>query len=650
MSFKLISADVLAFGKLKNFHFDFCDGLNLLCEKNGFGKSTFASFVKAMFYGIGASKKSDLEQNDLKHYQPYNSTEKFGGSLRFVYSDRAFRVERFFGNTPKEHTFKLYDDSTNKLLQNGVDDKQGELGLRLFGLNAEAFERCLYLPQKEVVVASNDSFVQKLSNLAENTTEQNNCQKACDALTKFYKLYKLDKGDGGILSDLKRQKETKLRQLEESRLTQQRIEKLNQSIIDCALGLEKTDARRQELEQKEQNIQNQLAKMANLSAVKQIEVQIADKETEKTALTRQIQQLELPQNPLVAPILPQTLSGDGETSFKAKSNKTFLTLKIILLALLAVSVGAFFISPFVGVILFAVVAISLAVVFVLDKKATKKSKAEADEQLKRQKELQEEQLDEYQRQKAEYESYLAKKAQVDELKLRLTAVQMSQNDLKQQIKAIAPNGAQELILAESEYLFEQKELKKQQEENDRQYDFFKSKLAEDKKELVMREERFCLPSQIEGEIEQLTAEITQAQTKYSCAKKAVELLKKAKENLTQGYLPKLNDLLNKNLCQLSNFDFEQATVDANFEVKVLEGGQMREVGYLSVGCREICSFALRLSLMQCIYDKDLPFVVLDDPFVNFDKQNFKSAIDLLKKLSQNTQVVYLTCWDRFLNE
>ena len=45
-----------------------------------------------------------------------------------------------------------------------------------------------------------------------------------------------------------------------------------------------------------------------------------------------------------------------------------------------------------------------------------------------------------------------------------------------------------------------------------------------------------------------------------------------------------------------------------------------------------------------------PFVVLDDPFVNFDKQNFKSAIDLLKKLSQNTQVVYLTCWDRFLNE
>lgn len=650
MSFKLISADVLAFGKLKNFHFDFYDGFNVLCEKNGFGKSTFASFVKAMFYGIGSSKKNDLEQNDLKHYQPYNSTEKFGGSLRFVYSDRAFRVERFFGNTPKEHTFKLYDDSANKLLQNGVDDKQGELGLRLFGLNAEAFERCLYLPQKEVVVSSNDSFVQKLSNLAENTTEQNNCQKACDTLTKFYKLYKLDKGDGGILSDLKRKKETMQRQLEESRLTQQRIDKLNQSIVECTLGLEKTDARRLELEQKEQNIQNQLAKTGSLSAVKQIEAQIADKETEKQLLARQIHQLELPQNPPVEPMLPQTLSGDGETSFKAKSNKTFLTLKIILLALLAVSAGVFFASAVVGVILFAVSAVSLAAVFVADKKALKKSKAEAEEQVKRQKKLQSEQLDEYERRRAEYESYLAKKAQAEELTLKLTALQMSQNDLEQQIKAIAPDGTEELTLAESKWTSAQKELKKQQEENSRQYDLFKSKLVEDKKELIMREERFCLPSQIEGEIEHLSSEITQAQTKYSCAKKAVELLKKAKENLTQSYLPKLNGLLNKNLAQLSNFDFEQATVDANFEVKVLESGQMREVGYLSTGCREICDFALRLSLMQCIYGSDLPFVVLDDPFVNFDKQNFDSAINLLKKLSQDTQIVYLTCLDRFERE
>ena len=196
---KLISAHVDSFGKLKDFDFNFCDGINILRQKNGFGKSTFASFIKAMFYGIGNSKKTDLAQNDHKHYTPFNTTTKFGGSLKFEHSGRVFRVERFFGNTPKEHTFKLYDDNTNKLIQNGMDENQGELGYRIFGLDADAFERCLYLPQKEVVVCSNDSFMQKLTNIAENTTDQNNCRKATEVLTKFYKNYKLDKGEGGIL-------------------------------------------------------------------------------------------------------------------------------------------------------------------------------------------------------------------------------------------------------------------------------------------------------------------------------------------------------------------------------------------------------------------------------------------------------------------
>ena len=139
---KLLSAHVDSFGKLKNFKFDFCDGLNVLREKNGFGKSTFATFIKAMFYGIGNTKKADLSQNDHKHFQPFNSTTKFGGTLCFEHLGKVYRIERFFGNTPKEHTFKLYDDRTNKLLQNGVDEIHGELGYRLFGLDGDAFERC----------------------------------------------------------------------------------------------------------------------------------------------------------------------------------------------------------------------------------------------------------------------------------------------------------------------------------------------------------------------------------------------------------------------------------------------------------------------------------------------------------------------------
>lgn len=81
--------------------------------------------------------------------------------------------------------------------------------MRLFGIDGDAFERCLYLPQRDVVVENNDSFVSKLSNLAENTTEKNNFQKASKALSDFCRNFKLLKGEGGSLADLSRQKEEK---------------------------------------------------------------------------------------------------------------------------------------------------------------------------------------------------------------------------------------------------------------------------------------------------------------------------------------------------------------------------------------------------------------------------------------------------------
>ena len=54
---KLISCHIDAFGKLKNVDFDFNDEMNVFYEKNGFGKTTLAHFIKAMFYSLPASSK-----------------------------------------------------------------------------------------------------------------------------------------------------------------------------------------------------------------------------------------------------------------------------------------------------------------------------------------------------------------------------------------------------------------------------------------------------------------------------------------------------------------------------------------------------------------------------------------------------------------
>ena len=51
----------------------------------------------------------------------------------------------------------------------------------------------------------------------------------------------------------------------------------------------------------------------------------------------------------------------------------------------------------------------------------------------------------------------------------------------------------------------------------------------------------------------------------------------------------------------------------------------------------------RPALATCMPGKKQPFLLLDDPFVNLDDARTKRALELLQKISQQRQVVYLVC-------
>ncbi|MBR0189094.1 MAG: AAA family ATPase, partial [Clostridia bacterium] len=126
---KLISCYVSSFGTLKDFSYDFTGGLNVVKEENGWGKSTFAAFIKAMFYGLDDAKRG-IEDNERKRFAPWNSTDKFGGNLVFEWKGQNFKIERFFGAKSSDDTVKLYDLATNKVYTEGsaVDN----IGKRVF--------------------------------------------------------------------------------------------------------------------------------------------------------------------------------------------------------------------------------------------------------------------------------------------------------------------------------------------------------------------------------------------------------------------------------------------------------------------------------------------------------------------------------------
>ena len=156
---KLLRCHIENFGVLSGFDQEFAEGLNVLCRENGFGKSTLAAFIKAMFYGLPKSRTRSLTENERKRYDPWQGG-KYGGFLEFEYQGVQYRVTRYFGK--KEDSFALYD-LTNRTESTRFTENLGE---DLFQLDADAFARSTFVPQMSGRdVTATTSIRTKLTNL-----------------------------------------------------------------------------------------------------------------------------------------------------------------------------------------------------------------------------------------------------------------------------------------------------------------------------------------------------------------------------------------------------------------------------------------------------------------------------------------------------
>ena len=133
--------------------------------------------------------------------------------------------------------------------------------------------------------------------------------------------------------------------------------------------------------------------------------------------------------------------------------------------------------------------------------------------------------------------------------------------------------------------------------------------------------------------------------RYEVADEVSKLLEQAKDNLSSGYLPRLCDRCSALLQEITQGNFA-VVVDRSFTVSIRENGQTKPMSEFSRGIREITLLCFRVALSELLYDGALPFVIIDDAFVNFDEDNFTRATTLLKKLSAHAQVIYFTCHNR----
>lgn len=68
---KLIACHINNFGKLSDLNINFNDGVNVINQPNGWGKSTLAAFLKAMLYGFDTKKEPGAFERERKLYKPW---------------------------------------------------------------------------------------------------------------------------------------------------------------------------------------------------------------------------------------------------------------------------------------------------------------------------------------------------------------------------------------------------------------------------------------------------------------------------------------------------------------------------------------------------------------------------------------------------
>ena len=264
---KLLKCHVDNFGKLSNYDYEFTGGPNTIQEPNGFGKSTLAAFIKAMFYGFTNDRKQSVIENERKKYSPWQGGS-YGGYLEFEFEGINYRVKRTFGEKASKDNFSLRDILNHKEIS-GFSEKLGE---ELFQLDSKSFMRSVYMSQaKETDTIVTTSIQTKLSNLVDNTDDMNNYDSAMISLKDARMAYQKFRGSGGSIYDM----QNKISSLE-SRLIDAKAKKI--PLKEITKEVENLNEQKEKQEKEISLIRDKITKASKQQGDKALREQFVDLE------------------------------------------------------------------------------------------------------------------------------------------------------------------------------------------------------------------------------------------------------------------------------------------------------------------------------------------------------------------------------------
>ena len=83
--------------------------------------------------------------------------------------------------------------------------------------------------------------------------------------------------------------------------------------------------------------------------------------------------------------------------------------------------------------------------------------------------------------------------------------------------------------------------------------------------------------------------------------------------------------------------------NSDLKVNIESDGLLYDENFLSTGFSELVDFCTKLALVDCMFENEKPSLILDEPFSNLDETKTQKALNLLKELSREYQIIYFSC-------
>ena len=695
---KLIECYIENFGKLSAYRLKFNDGMNSYVYENGYGKTTLTEFIKAMLYGLSDTKKTDISENDRRHYLPWGGGI-CGGWLSFSANGKNYRVERSFGAKAQDDTFAIYDLALGK----ETSDYTENLGRELFGIDRDGFLRTVFLSERNLSGKNeNKSISEKLSDttgIDYDIGAMDEALKLLDERRRFY--YK--RGGSGEISSAEaelRQAERELTRLDEMRkeysgLTshlseiksasleiakkrteaEKQIEQIGREKEEMALG-EHYRKLKEEQERKKERLSklNEFFKNGIPSQDEIREASIAKMRSEEM-LSRGFE----PQESEELYELSKKLSGISKEditrslSLSVSRKKAFSPL-LLSLGVVATIVGIvmLFTKPIIAAFSLPMGVILLILSIFVVKNNT--SGSDLPQNIKSSLELFGYTSDALGIQKlygdfTRFELLAKERENLSEKKKAILNDAKGLADIAEKflsrysVTSAHPFEEISALLSEREAIIKSLSdfpevipsytVKKEYTATDKNPNELLSEVIKSQSELeqerLQTERRLSvIESELEREddlysaYEAIKRKIELYKSNLFFIQKAKDYLESAKDSMTSRYLTKAKASFEKYIKLISD-ESSEYMLDTSFEVSKSEFGAARKSELFSLGVRNMQYLATRLALTDALYENEAPFLIFDDPFVSFDDERTKNAISVLKKLSETRQIIYLTC-------